>query len=140
MMDSKPGLYDSVLVLDYKSLYLVDHPAPFLIDPAGLAGGHAPPRRRRTPCRASARFLARDALPARPIAEQVVAGARGGQDATNTPLSQALKIIIISLRRACWGRAAAASSIRVSRRRSRCAGTRSCICTRELDRGRAAIR
>jgi len=38
VMDSKPGLYDSVLVLDYKSLY----PSiirTFLIDPAGLAEG-----------------------------------------------------------------------------------------------------
>ncbi len=34
-MDSRPGLYDSVLVLDYKSLY----PSiirTFLIDPVGL--------------------------------------------------------------------------------------------------------
>ena len=37
-MDSRPGLYDSVLVLDYKSLY----PSiirTFLIDPVGLVEG-----------------------------------------------------------------------------------------------------
>src|ERR1700756_6018103 len=38
VMDSRPGLYDSVLVLDYKSLY----PSiirTFLIDPVGLVDG-----------------------------------------------------------------------------------------------------
>ena len=38
VMDSRPGLYDSVLVLDYKSLY----PSiirTFLIDPVGLVEG-----------------------------------------------------------------------------------------------------
>ncbi len=41
-MDSRPGLYDSVLVLDYKSLY----PSiirTFLIDPVGLVEGMAQP-------------------------------------------------------------------------------------------------
>lgn len=40
VMDSRPGLYDSVLVLDYKSLY----PSiirTFLIDPVGLIEGLA---------------------------------------------------------------------------------------------------
>lgn len=43
-MDSRPGLYDSVLVLDYKSLY----PSiirTFLIDPVGLIEGMAQPDR-----------------------------------------------------------------------------------------------
>ncbi len=42
VMDSRPGLYDSVLVLDYKSLY----PSiirTFLIDPVGLIEGLAQP-------------------------------------------------------------------------------------------------
>ncbi|SUB18464.1 DNA polymerase II [Pantoea agglomerans] len=42
VMDSRPGLYDSVLVLDYKSLY----PSiirTFLIDPVGLVEGLAHP-------------------------------------------------------------------------------------------------
>ncbi len=42
VMDSRPGLYDSVLVLDYKSLY----PSiirTFLIDPVGLVEGLAQP-------------------------------------------------------------------------------------------------
>ena len=44
VMDSRPGLYDSVLVLDYKSLY----PSiirSFLIDPVGLVEGLAHPHR-----------------------------------------------------------------------------------------------
>ncbi|XPE54928.1 DNA polymerase domain-containing protein [Shigella flexneri] len=42
VIDSPPGLYDSVLVLDYKSLY----PSiirTFLIDPVGLVEGMAQP-------------------------------------------------------------------------------------------------
>ncbi|MBC8862880.1 hypothetical protein IAI12_31730, partial [Escherichia coli] len=42
VMDSRPGLYDSVLVFDYKSLY----PSiirTFLIDPIGLIEWHAQP-------------------------------------------------------------------------------------------------
>ena len=42
VLDSRPGLYDSVLVFDYKSLY----PSiirTFLIDPAGLIEGLAHP-------------------------------------------------------------------------------------------------
>lgn len=42
VMDSRPGLYDSVLVLDYKSLY----PSiirTYLIDPVGLVEGMAQP-------------------------------------------------------------------------------------------------
>ncbi len=66
VMDSRPGLYDSVLVLDYKSLY----PSiirTFLIDPVGLVEGLAQPARRRAfgaglPGRA---LLAQPALPAR---------------------------------------------------------------------------
>ncbi len=42
VMDSRPGLYDSVLVLDYKSLYpsIIRN---FLIDPVGLVEGLAQP-------------------------------------------------------------------------------------------------
>ncbi len=42
VMDSTPGLYDSVVVLDYKSLY----PSiirTFLIDPVGMIEGYASP-------------------------------------------------------------------------------------------------
>ena len=35
VMDSRPGLYDSVLVLDYKEPVSVDH-SHLLIDPVGL--------------------------------------------------------------------------------------------------------
>ena len=93
VMDSRPGLYDSVLVFDYKSLY----PSiirTFLIDPVGLIEGAHPgddasvPGFRRT-------FLAYRALPARYRAPRV----EGRDDAKrqrNAPLSQALKIIMNS--------------------------------------------
>lgn len=98
VMDSKPGLYDSVLVLDYKSLY----PSiirSFLIDPLGLVEGLM--------------------LPVGKDQDSAVPGFRGGQfhrqqhflpgmieqlwhardlakQAKDQPLSQAIKIIMNS--------------------------------------------
>lgn len=93
VMDSRPGLYDSVLVLDYKSLY----PSiirTFLIDPVGLVEGLAHPDdadsiegfrearfSRHTHC-----------LPA--IVEQIWLGREAAKKQNNQPLSQALKIIM----------------------------------------------
>nr|WP_085982584.1 DNA polymerase II [Pantoea agglomerans] len=93
VMDSRPGLYDSVLVLDYKSLY----PSiirTFLIDPVGLVEGLAHPDdadsiegfrearfSRHTHC-----------LPA--IVEQIWLGREAAKKQKNQPLSQALKIIM----------------------------------------------
>jgi len=95
VMDSRPGLYDSVLVLDYKSLY----PAiirSFLIDPAGLVEGLADPSDAASvPGFRGARFSrTRHALPA--IVEGVWAGREAAKRADNAPLSQALKIIMNS--------------------------------------------
>ncbi len=96
VMDSRPGLYDSVLVLDYKSLY----PSiirTFLIDPVGLAQGmsEAQAETRTVPGFRGARF-SRDkhCLPA--IVEQVWEGREAAKRQRNKPLSQALKIIMNS--------------------------------------------
>ncbi|QSN62847.1 DNA polymerase II [Caballeronia sp. M1242] len=96
VMDSRPGLYDSVLVLDYKSLY----PSiirTFLIDPVGLAQGmsEAQEETRTVPGFRGARF-SRDkhCLPA--IVGQVWEGREAAKRQRNKPLSQALKIIMNS--------------------------------------------
>jgi DNA polymerase-2 len=93
VMDSQSGLYDSVLVLDYKSLY----PSiirTFLIDPVGLVEGT-----KNTDAEATvegflgARF-SRDkhCLPA--IVKQIWDGRDAAKREHNKPLSQALKIIM----------------------------------------------
>ena len=93
VMDSRPGLYDSVLVLDYKSLY----PSiirTFLIDPVGLVEGLADP----DPAQAVEGF--RDAWFSRTrhclphIVERVWQGREAAKRDGNAPLSQALKIIM----------------------------------------------
>ncbi|HEY1042932.1 MAG TPA: DNA polymerase II [Telluria sp.] len=92
VMDSRSGLYDSVLVLDYKSLY----PSiirTFLIDPVGLVEGL-----REEEGAAVAGFLGaqfsrtRHCLPG--IVTQVWAGREAAKRERNQPLSQALKIIM----------------------------------------------
>ena len=91
VMDSRPGLYDSVLVFDYKSLY----PSiirTFLIDPVGLIEARIPATTRRCPA-FGARFAYR-ALPA-DIVRRVWEG-RDDAKRRNAPLSQALKIIMNS--------------------------------------------
>ncbi|SMP81577.1 DNA polymerase II [Noviherbaspirillum suwonense] len=93
VMDSRPGLYDSVLVLDYKSLY----PSiirTFLIDPVGLVEGIANTDESATvPGFRGARF-SRDkhCLPA--IVNQVWQGREAAKREGNQPLSAALKIIM----------------------------------------------
>jgi len=93
VMDSRPGLYDSVLVLDYKSLY----PSiirTFLIDPVGLVEGLArPDDAHSVEGFRGARFSrTRHGLPA--IVERVWQGREAAKRAGNAPLSQALKIIM----------------------------------------------
>lgn len=95
VMDSCPGLYDSVLVLDFKSLY----PSiirSFLIDPAGLVEGLADPSDAASVpgFRGACFSRTRHALPA--IVEGVWAGREAAKRAGNAPLSQALKIIMNS--------------------------------------------
>ncbi len=96
VMDSRSGLYDSVLVLDYKSLY----PSiirTFLIDPVGLVEG----MRSADPDDTvdgfmQARFSrTKHCLPA--IVKQISEGRDAAKREKNQPLSQALKIILNAL-------------------------------------------
>ncbi len=93
VMDSRSGLYDSVLVLDYKSLY----PSiirTFLIDPIGLVEGvRSQDPQATVPGFRGGRF-SRDmhCLPA--IVKQVWEGRDAAKRDKNKPLSQALKIIM----------------------------------------------
>ncbi|WP_079201067.1 DNA polymerase II [Pseudomonas sp. CC6-YY-74] len=93
VMNSQPGLYESVLVLDYKSLY----PSiirTFLIDPLGLVEGMRHPEDSASvPGFRGARFSrTRHCLPA--IVESVWQGREAAKREHNAPLSQALKIIM----------------------------------------------
>jgi len=95
VMDSRPGLYDSVLVLDYKSLY----PSiirTFLIDPVGLIEGLAQPdETHSTEGFLGARFSREThCLPG--IIGQIWHGRDEAKRHHNKPLSQALKIIMNS--------------------------------------------
>ncbi|MDP2245801.1 DNA polymerase II [Pseudomonas sp.] len=93
VMESQPGLYESVLVLDYKSLY----PSiirTFLIDPLGLIEGMRHPEDTASvPGFRGARFSrTQHCLPA--IVESVWQGRETAKREHNAPLSQALKIIM----------------------------------------------
>ncbi|MET0848902.1 MAG: DNA polymerase II [Pseudomonas sp.] len=93
VMDSQPGLYESVLVLDYKSLY----PSiirTFLIDPVGLIEGlQHPDDSESVPGFRGARFSrTRHCLPS--IVARVAEGRETAKREHNAPLSQALKIIM----------------------------------------------
>ena len=101
VMDSQSGLYDSVIVLDYKSLY----PSiirTFLIDPVGLVEGtrggadanaNRAPDDSTVPGFRGARFSrSRHCLPA--IVTQIWHGRDAAKREQNKPLSQALKIIM----------------------------------------------
>jgi len=93
VMDSRPGLYESVLVLDYKSLY----PSiirSFLIDPVGLVEGLRQPDEQHSVAGfRGARFSrTRHCLPS--IVTRVAEGREVAKREHNAPLSQALKIIM----------------------------------------------
>ncbi|SNT34562.1 DNA damage-inducible DNA polymerase II [Noviherbaspirillum humi] len=93
VMDSRSGLYDSVLVLDYKSLY----PSiirTFLIDPVGLIEGAAvTDPQASVPGFRGARFSREHhCLPA--IVDRVWQGREAAKRDGNAALSQALKIIM----------------------------------------------
>ncbi|MEC9482340.1 MAG: DNA polymerase II [Halomonas sp.] len=94
VMDSRPGLYDSVLVLDFKSLY----PSiirTFLIDPVGLVQGLHESGSDTVPGFRGARFSrTRHALP--DMVARVWQGREQAKREGNAPLSQALKIIMNS--------------------------------------------
>ncbi len=93
VMNSQPGLYESVLVLDYKSLY----PSiirTFLIDPVGLVEGMRQPEDSDSVqgFRGARLSRTRHCLPA--IVERVWEGREAAKREGNKPLSQALKIIM----------------------------------------------
>jgi DNA polymerase-2 len=95
VMNSRPGLYDSVLVLDYKSLY----PSiirSFLIDPVGLVEGmRQPDDMHSVPGFVGARFSrTRHGLPS--VVAQIWEAREAAKRDHNKPLSQALKIIMNS--------------------------------------------
>ena len=95
VMNSQPGLYDSVLVLDYKSLY----PSiirSFLIDPVGLIEGMSNTNDETSvPGFVGAHFSrTKHCLPA--IVSQIWQAREAAKRERNAPLSQALKIIMNS--------------------------------------------
>ncbi|TDV37032.1 DNA damage-inducible DNA polymerase II [Paraburkholderia caballeronis] len=95
VMNSRPGLYDSVLVLDYKSLY----PSiirTFLIDPVGLVEGlRSPDDAHSVPGFLGARFSrTRHGLPS--VVAQIWEAREAAKRDHDKPLSQALKIIMNS--------------------------------------------
>ena len=95
VMDSKPGLYDSVVVLDYKSLY----PSiirTYLVDPVGLIEGAAADDAAGTVPGMRGAVFARErhCLPA--IVTQLWQGRDAAKRAKNEPLSQALKLLMNS--------------------------------------------
>ncbi|MEQ4453711.1 DNA polymerase II [Kosakonia sp. YIM B13605] len=93
VMDSRPGLYDSVLVLDYKSLY----PSiirTFLIDPVGLVEGMAQPDNAHSTEGFLGAWFSREKHCLPGIVGQIWHGRDEAKRHGNKPLSQALKIIM----------------------------------------------
>ncbi len=95
VMDSKPGFYDSVVVLDYKSLY----PSiirTFLVDPVGLVEGrHADDRNALVHGPQGTQFSrTRHCLPE--IVTTLWHARDAAKRAGNSPLSQALKLLMNS--------------------------------------------
>ena len=96
VMDSRPGLYDSVLVLDYKSLY----PSiirTFLIDPVGLVEGLAHPDEADSVSGFRGARFSRTTHCLPEIVSQISQGREAAKIQGNKPLSQALKIIMNAL-------------------------------------------
>ncbi|ELY4221921.1 DNA polymerase II [Cronobacter sakazakii] len=93
VMDSQPGLYDSVLVLDYKSLY----PSiirTFLIDPVGLVEGLGAPEPAASVEGFIGAWFSRETHCLPEIVTQIWQGREEAKRLGNKPLSQALKIIM----------------------------------------------
>ncbi|CAK9886071.1 MAG: DNA polymerase II [Candidatus Erwinia impunctatus] len=95
VMDSQPGLYDSVLVLDYKSLY----PSiirTFLIDPVGLIEGMAQPDAENAVSGYREAWFSRNHHCLPDIITTIWQEREAAKKERNAPLSQALKIIMNS--------------------------------------------
>lgn len=93
VMDSQPGLYDSVLVLDYKSLY----PSiirTFLIDPAGMIEGLAHPDPQHSVQGFRQAWFSRTTHCLPDIVSHIWQERDKAKKEHNAPLSQALKIIM----------------------------------------------
>lgn len=93
VMDSQPGLYDSVLVLDYKSLY----PSiirTFLIDPAGMIDGLAHPNLAHSVPGFRQAWFSRTIHCLPDIVSHIWQERDKAKKEHNAPLSQALKIIM----------------------------------------------
>lgn len=93
VMESRPGIYDSIVVLDYKSLY----PSiirTFLVDPIGFAEGmHAADEATTIPGPNGTRFSrTKHCLPG--LITQLWTGRDKAKAQDNWPLSQALKLLM----------------------------------------------
>ena len=95
VMDSKPGLYDSVVVLDYKSLY----PSiirTFLVDPVGLVEGEAATDAADQVEGVNGTVFSRTRHCLPEITTQIWKQRDAAKRAKNEPLSQALKLLMNS--------------------------------------------
>jgi DNA polymerase-2 len=95
VMDSKPGFYDSVLVLDYKSLY----PSiirTFLVDPVGLAEGTHAPHPELQIRGPGGTLFSREKHCLPEIVTMLWHARDEAKRARNEPLSQALKLVMNS--------------------------------------------
>lgn len=95
VMDSKPGLYDSVVVLDYKSLY-ASIIRTFLVDPVGLAEGTHSTDPSSTVEGINGTVFSRDKHCLPGIVKQIWDNRDLAKSAKNEPLSQALKLLMNS--------------------------------------------
>ncbi|HWW70546.1 MAG TPA: DNA polymerase II [Duganella sp.] len=95
VMDSKPGLYDSVVVLDYKSLY----PSiirTFLVDPVGLVEGEAAEDPASVVEGVNGTVFSRHKHCLPEITTQIWNQRDAAKRERNEPLSQALKLLMNS--------------------------------------------
>ncbi len=95
VMDSKPGLYDSVVVLDYKSLY----PSiirTFLVDPVGLVEGENAADQSTVVEGVNGTVFSRTRHCLPEITTQIWKQRDAAKRAKNEPLSQALKLLMNS--------------------------------------------
>ena len=95
VMDSKPGFYDSVVVLDYKSLY----PSiirTFLVDPVGLAEGQCAGDSAQPIKGPRGTLFSREKHCLPEIVTTLWQARDAAKRAKNEPLSQALKLVMNS--------------------------------------------